>query len=100
MYDNKLEMIVDAVSQLQNRGFTFDFNLLNGKLFCAQLKSFIHKEQFSIVEVHAFESEQSRDDEMVLYGIEWLTTGIKGILVYNQPAITNDLTCKLKSLWK
>ena len=101
MYNqDNYSMVVDAVTELHKRGFTFDFNLFNGRLFCSQLKSFINNEQFDIIEVRSFESEHISDRETVLYAIEWVSNGIKGILLDNRADTSNELACKLKRFWK
>ena len=93
-------MILDTICDLQRRGFTSDFSVLDGRLFCSQQQSFIENEQYDILEVHSFDNETSENGETILYGIEWFSSAVRGILLISKPDINNVPACKLKRFWK
>ena len=66
------DTVSEAVSQLQSRGYTIDFN--------SAIPLSIHPDDFEIVEVHRYEGESDPGDEAVVYALE-SKSGQKGILV-------------------
>jgi hypothetical protein len=73
--------IVDAIVDLQIRGFLFDFSFLRNKLFCAQQKCFFSIEDFDVLEKYSFQSDGVPGKKTIVYGIESLSYGLKGILL-------------------
>jgi hypothetical protein len=73
--------IVDAIVDLQARGYLFDFSFLHNKLFCAQQKCFFEPEDFAVLEKHSFQAGKRPGNKTVVYGIESLAYGLKGILL-------------------
>jgi hypothetical protein len=73
--------IVDAIVDLQTRGYLFDFSLLRNKLFCAQQKCFFALEDFDILEKFSFQRGENSGKKTIVYGIESLSYGLKGILL-------------------
>ena len=91
--------LVDALQDLNARGFTNDFNLKSNCLECKKLELEIHPEDFEITEMYRFEGDSSPDDNSVLYAIE-SKGGIKGVLVdaygtYAE-AMSPEMAMKLK----
>lgn len=74
------DTLYEAINDLQQRGYTYDFNLKPECLECASLKMEIHPENFEIDEVHRFEGMSSTDDNSILYAISY-KNDIKGLLV-------------------
>ncbi len=74
------DTLSEAIHNLQQRGYTYDFNLKPECLECASLKIEIHPEEFEVNELHRFEGMSSTDDNSVLYAIS-SKDGIKGLLV-------------------
>ncbi|MDF4220913.1 MULTISPECIES: phosphoribosylpyrophosphate synthetase [Maribacter] len=74
------DTLSEAISNLQTRGYTVDFNLKEKHLECNALKLKIHPEDFDVDEMHRFEGMSSTDDNSVLYAIS-SKNGIKGLLV-------------------
>lgn len=72
--------ILDAIVDMQARGFYFDFNLICDRLFCSQQKCFLKIEEFDILEMYRFAPDVNEQQETILYGIESLRYGLKGIL--------------------
>lgn len=73
--------IINAIVDLQTRGFSFDFSLVGNKLLCAQQKFFLRDEEFDILEMHHFMLEDHGRRETVIFGIESPQHGIRGILL-------------------
>ncbi len=59
---NNYYNIIDAISDLQARGFFLDFNLIGNKLLCAQEKCYLGAEEFEVLEIYS------------LYGRPYLAT--------------------------
>ncbi|MEP6465874.1 MAG: hypothetical protein ABJB05_06195 [Parafilimonas sp.] len=97
---NYYTMIVDTIIDLQDRGFTSDFSLLGSRLFCAQMKCFFNSDQFDVIEVHSFESEQSNKEETIVYAIECFANAVKGILFERNSNHQNVIVTKLRKFWK
>lgn len=74
------DTLVEALNDLQKRGYTYDFNLKNHCVACASLKIEIQPEDFNVDEVHRFEGMSSTDDNSILYAIS-SKDGVKGTLV-------------------
>lgn len=77
---NNYDTLSEAINNLQQRGYTYDFNLTPKCLECASLKIEIHPEDFKVDETYRFEGMSSTDDNSVLYAIS-ARDGIKGLLV-------------------
>jgi hypothetical protein len=92
-------MILDTISDLQNRGFTSDFSLLGNRLFCSQTKCFFNSDQFDVIEIYGFDNEHSEKGETVVYAIECFANSIKGILLRTNNKY-DVLLPKLHKFWK
>ena len=91
--------LVDALQDLNARGFTYDFNLKPYCLECKALELELRPEDFEIAEMYRFEGDSSPDDNSILYAIESVD-GVKGVLVdaygtYAE-AISPEMASKLK----
>ena len=74
------DTLSEAISDLQQRGYTHDFNLQAECLECASLKIEIEPEDFKVDETYRFEGMSSTDDNCILYAIS-SKNKIKGLLV-------------------
>ena len=74
------DTLSEAISDLKQRGYSYDFNLKPTCLECDSLKIEIKPEDFKVNEIHRFEGMSSTDDNSVLYAIS-SKDGIKGTLV-------------------
>ena len=74
------ETLSEALTDLQIRGFVYDFNLSPDTLDSDDEDIHLKPEEFTVVEVHRFEGSSSTDDEAVIYAIE-SKNGLKGILI-------------------
>jgi len=70
--------VSEAVTQLQNRGYSFDFNLKENimKLEAGAIQF----SDFDIVEVYRYEGNSDPGDEAIVYAIE-SKSGLKGLMV-------------------
>ena len=76
----QFENLVDALSDLKERGYTLDFNLLENSIACASHQLSLAAEEFEIDETYRFEGMNDPDDSAVLYAIS-SRFGHKGVLV-------------------
>ena len=74
------DTLSEAINDLKQRGYSYDFNVKPTCLECASLKNEIKPEAFKVNETHRFEGMSSTDDNSVLYAIS-SKDGIKGLLV-------------------
>jgi len=84
-YLNKIE----AVIKLHEKGFTDDFKLIGDNLLWVQGKMFLRPGQFVINEVHRFLSLAG--NETIVFGVEAIATGIKGILLNHYKNYTDKM---------
>ena len=77
---NNYDTLSEAINDLQQRGYVYDFNLKPECLQCTSLKIEIQPVDFDVDETHRFEGMSSTDDNSVLYAIS-SKDGIKGLLV-------------------
>jgi len=73
------DTVSQAVNGLRERGYLVDFNLTANCLVCNGDTYSVN--DFEITEVHRFEGNTDPSDEAVVYAIESIRNGIKGILV-------------------
>ncbi|KIA93086.1 MULTISPECIES: hypothetical protein [unclassified Flavobacterium] len=78
-----------ALDQLNEKGFTYDFNLNEDVI-----KK--NPEKFEIVHVYRYEGESDPGDEAVVYGIK-STSGKKGVYVAGFSANSDSETAKILS---
>jgi hypothetical protein len=73
--------IIDAISDLQARGFFLDFSLIGNKILCAQEKCYLAPEEFEVLEMYSFHVEGPGRSDTVVYAIESRSRPLKGILL-------------------
>jgi hypothetical protein len=92
----KYDSVAHAISELREKGYVEDFNLLENCLLCNNKE--YHPEDFQILEVVRFEGDSDPGDEAIVYGIESFN-GIKGIMVngygYSSESICDAIAKKL-----
>ncbi len=74
------DALSQAISRLQKRGYTSDFNLKHEHIERNALKLKLHPEDFELDEFYRFEGMSSTDDNSVLYAVH-SKKGVKGLLV-------------------
>jgi hypothetical protein len=92
---NHYETVSQAISELNKKGFTIDFNLKENSLVHHYQK---YGDCFEIVDVYRYEGNSDPADEAVVYAIE-SNIGLKGILVAGFGiSVDNDTVEILKKL--
>jgi hypothetical protein len=81
MRKNNYCTIIEAISDLQARGFLLDFCLIGNKLLCAQEQCYLGAEEFDVLEMYRFHTGGLTRKETVVYAIESLSRPLKGILL-------------------
>jgi hypothetical protein len=74
------ESLVDALSDLRNRGYEANFETTSVCLYCGDLDIRLNPEAFNVDEVYRFEGDSSPDDSSIVYAIS-SNAGVKGTLV-------------------
>jgi hypothetical protein len=87
MLPGKYNTVVEAISDLQARGFTEDFTIVDDQLFCAQEKCYIKADEFAVLWAYDFHCG-SRKKKKILYVIE--STFLRGILLDSGPLFGNN----------
>ena len=98
---NSFDTVTEAVSWLQNHGYTHDFNLDNDCITAPEGRR-LRPDEFHIVKVFRFEGMTDPGDEDVVYAISSADSALKGILVaaYGTYAdtLSKDMLEKLSAL--
>ena len=62
------ETVTEAIEQLREQGYTYDFNLEDNCIVCDVDK--FNSDEFDIVEVYRYEGDSDPADEATVYGIQ------------------------------
>jgi hypothetical protein len=81
MRKNDHRNIVDAISDLQARGFFLDFSLIGTRLLCAQQQRYLKAEEFEVREMYLFREKESSQRETIVLALESGSLPLKGILL-------------------
>ena len=104
MQKNNYHTVIDAISDLQARGFFLDFSLIGNQLFCAQEKCYFGAEEFDVLEMYTFYVDGLARDETIVYAIESFSRPLKGILLDSGcPILTSVppiLSRKIRKFWR
>ena len=71
----------DAISDLHEKGFTYDFHLIGNDLLWVQEKLFIRAGEFSILEYFKISDAKNKMNDFIVFGIIAPYHNIKGILL-------------------
>ena len=77
-----------ALDQLNEKGFTFDFNLNETDIVK-------NPQNYEIVHIYRYEGESDPDDEATVYGIKSIKNGKKGVFVAGQLASSENEAAKI-----
>jgi hypothetical protein len=78
--ENCMTTMVQILPQLKSKGYTCDFELKEGQLFCKGTNELFNPEDVVIERVYRFEGDSNPDDMAVLYGVRTVS-GTKGTLI-------------------
>lgn len=70
-----------AINDLTEKGYTYNFNMKEDFIECAEQNCQLQPEEFDIDEKHRFQEMSDVDNESVLYAISSKDGKIKGLLV-------------------
>lgn len=74
------DSLVDALSDLKERGYTADFENETFCLYCGDLDIRLDPEDFHVDETYRIEGDSNPDDSSVVYAIS-SRTGVRGTLI-------------------
>lgn len=75
------DTLSEAVNDLVTRGYTYNFNLKQNYIECAENNINLRPDEFEIDEIHRFEGMTDPGDENILFAISSSKHKIKGLLV-------------------
>lgn len=87
--DNYMTPLSLIIPQLREKGYTNDFELIEGGMFSKQTGEIFQASELIIEKIYRFEGDSNPDDMAVLYGIRALS-GTKGIVVNAYGLYDND----------
>ncbi|WP_452221213.1 phosphoribosylpyrophosphate synthetase [Lacinutrix salivirga] len=70
-----------AINDLTEKGYTYNFNMKEEFIECAEIQCQLQPDEFNIDEKYRFEEMSDVDNESVLYAISSKDGKIKGLLV-------------------
>ena len=71
----------EAINDLTSKGYTFNFNIADDCIHCAEHNFQLQPEEFEIDEVYRFQEMSDVDNESILYAISSTQNNLKGLLV-------------------
>ena len=80
MLEIQYRTVTEALDNLARRGFTANFEYLDGAFTAVDLGRSFEAEELTIVEHHRFEGASDPDDMAVVYAIE-SRDGVRGVVV-------------------
>jgi len=87
----KYTTLSEAINDLTKKGYTYNFNMKEDCIECAEKQYQLEPEEFNIDKKHRFQEMSDVDNESVLYAISSKKGGLKGLLV-NAYGIYADYT--------
>ena len=88
------DTLVEAIQDLKKAGYTYDFNLMDNSISCADITTTFGPDDFNVTQIHRFEGMSNPSDSSILYVIETLT-GVKGLLVGSYGAYSGEISQEL-----
>ena len=77
----KYTSLSEAINDLTKKGYSYNFNMKDEFIECAEKNCQLKPEEFEIDEKHRFQEMSDVDNESVLYAISSTDGKIKGLLV-------------------
>lgn len=76
----EMQTITEVIQRMRENHYTHDFEIMNDKVVCKELREEYLPEELMIEKVYRFEGDSNPDDMSIVYGI--LTKyGARGILI-------------------
>jgi len=92
--DNQFETLTEALKDLQERGYTHNFNLRPNSINSKDLDQSYTPDTFHVDEFHRFEGNTNPDDMSIVFAIT-CSDGIKGTLVDAYGAYSDPLNAEM-----
>ena len=80
----------EAIIDLQNRGYIYDFILVNDLIVCLQQDEVLSKERMEVKETHRFKGKSEKGDNHMILAISSVDVDLKGILMVPLPSFGNE----------
>ena len=96
---NSYDTLSEALSDLEKRGYTHNFNLECDCIVCKSIELKLNPDDFEITEYYRFEGESEPDDSEIVYAIT-SKDGVKGTLVNGYGIYSDDISDELLSKLK
>jgi len=96
---NSYDTLSEALSDLEKRGYTHNFNLECDCIDCKSIELKLNPDDFEITEYYRFEGESDPDDSEIVYAIT-SKDGVKGTLVNGYGIYSDDISDELLSKLK
>ncbi|MGW8123596.1 phosphoribosylpyrophosphate synthetase [Roseivirga echinicomitans] len=91
----KYTTLSEAINDLTLKGYTFNFNIQEDCVVCAENKSQLQPDEFEIDEVYRFQEMSDVDNENILYAISSSLHNMKGLLVSAYGIYADSASTKL-----
>lgn len=88
------QTLIDALADVKSRGYTEDFSVEPGCLYCGDLDIRLYPEEFHIDEYYRFDEDSNPEDSAVLYAIS-SSAGVKGTLVDGYGAYAENMNFEM-----
>jgi hypothetical protein len=85
----------EAINDLTKKGYTFNFNITDDCIDCAEHNLQLQPDEFEIDEVYRFQEMSDVDNESVLYAISSTQNNVKGLLVNAYSTYADTASAKL-----
>ena len=87
----------DVIIDLQKKGYELDYVVSNENLLCVQDKELLNPDDFEIVESYRIENEIEQEEGCVIYAINSIQNGLKGILMIAYSGFAHGVSIHLWS---
>lgn len=85
----------EAINDLTKKGYTFNFNIQQDCIWCAENNMQLQPDEFEIDEVYRFQEMSDVDNESILYAISSTQNNVKGLLVNAYSIYADSASTKL-----
>jgi len=89
------DTLTAAVSDLEKRGYEYDFTLSDEFIECKSIDMKLMPEEFEIDEFYRFEGMNDPDDSAVIYAISSPVGNLKGVLIDAYGAYAENVSPEL-----
>lgn len=85
----------EAINDLTKKGYTFNFNIQQDCIWCAENNMQLQPDEFEIDEVYRFQEMSDVDNESILYAISSTQNNVKGLLINAYSIYADSASTKL-----